>query len=179
LAFTRGQKSTSADVRKAALCRSSTRRGLVRHSLGLSLGRRAPQHFFRGREAAHKPHLRLPMQLAPVISISSAHLQGLYLHSQDPSGRLDFLGLEHNASIIWIPYHCETAAPISANGLWARAGAGLASILEGQIWRSSARAERAGRGIWRGSYVEPWLYRACIRANGQPLACSDDANAHP
>ena len=30
-------------------------------------------------------------------------------------------------------------------------------------------AERAGRGIWRGSYVEPWLYRVCIRANGSPL----------
>jgi endonuclease YncB( thermonuclease family) len=40
-------------------------------------------------------------------------------------------------------------------------------------------AERAGRGIWKGSYVEPWLYRACIRANGNPANCSDDANAHP
>lgn len=40
-------------------------------------------------------------------------------------------------------------------------------------------AEHAGRGIWKGSYVEPWLYRACIRAGGEPSACSDDANAHP
>ena len=40
-------------------------------------------------------------------------------------------------------------------------------------------AERVGRGIWKGSYVEPWLYRACIRANGSPTSCSDDANAHP
>ena len=40
-------------------------------------------------------------------------------------------------------------------------------------------AERVGRGIWKGSYVEPWLYRACIRANGSPPGCSDDANAHP
>jgi endonuclease YncB( thermonuclease family) len=40
-------------------------------------------------------------------------------------------------------------------------------------------AERAGRGMWSGSYVEPWLYRACIRANGSPSNCSDDANAHP
>ncbi|WP_439410033.1 thermonuclease family protein [Bradyrhizobium sp. DASA03076] len=40
-------------------------------------------------------------------------------------------------------------------------------------------AERAGRGLWKGSYVEPWLYRACIRANGNPSTCSDDANAHP
>jgi endonuclease YncB( thermonuclease family) len=40
-------------------------------------------------------------------------------------------------------------------------------------------AEQAGRGIWKGSYVEPWLYRVCIRANGTPAACSDDAGAHP
>jgi endonuclease YncB( thermonuclease family) len=40
-------------------------------------------------------------------------------------------------------------------------------------------AERAGRGIWSGSYVAPWLYRACIRASGNPSDCSDNANAHP
>jgi endonuclease YncB( thermonuclease family) len=40
-------------------------------------------------------------------------------------------------------------------------------------------AEHSGRGIWKGSYVEPWLYRACIRASGKPSDCSDDANAHP
>ena len=40
-------------------------------------------------------------------------------------------------------------------------------------------AEHAGRGMWAGSYVEPWLYRARIRARGTPANCSDDANAHP
>ena len=40
-------------------------------------------------------------------------------------------------------------------------------------------AEQAGRGMWKGSYVEPWLYRVCIRAGGKPADCSDDANAHP
>ena len=40
-------------------------------------------------------------------------------------------------------------------------------------------AEHAGRGIWEGSYVEPWLFRACIRQGGKPGDCSDDANAHP
>ncbi len=40
-------------------------------------------------------------------------------------------------------------------------------------------AEQAGRGMWAGSYVEPWLYRVCIRAGGRPAECSDDANAHP
>jgi endonuclease YncB( thermonuclease family) len=40
-------------------------------------------------------------------------------------------------------------------------------------------AEQAGRGIWAGSYVEPWLYRVCIRASGSAANCSDDAKAHP
>jgi endonuclease YncB( thermonuclease family) len=40
-------------------------------------------------------------------------------------------------------------------------------------------AEKAGTGMWKGSYVEPWLYRACIRANGTPTGCSDDADTHP
>jgi endonuclease YncB( thermonuclease family) len=40
-------------------------------------------------------------------------------------------------------------------------------------------AGHAGRGMWAGSYVEPWLYRVCIRAGGSPGNCSDDANAHP
>jgi endonuclease YncB( thermonuclease family) len=29
-------------------------------------------------------------------------------------------------------------------------------------------AEHVGRGMWAGSYVEPWLYRVCIRAGGAP-----------
>ena len=40
-------------------------------------------------------------------------------------------------------------------------------------------AEHAGRGIWAGSHVEPWLYRGCVRANGRPVDCSDDASQHP
>jgi endonuclease YncB( thermonuclease family) len=40
-------------------------------------------------------------------------------------------------------------------------------------------AERAGRGIWKDSNVEPWLYRARIRVNEKPPYRSDDANAHP
>jgi endonuclease YncB( thermonuclease family) len=38
-------------------------------------------------------------------------------------------------------------------------------------------AEQTGRGMWAGSYVEPWLFRVCVRANGSPSNCSDDANA--
>jgi endonuclease YncB( thermonuclease family) len=40
-------------------------------------------------------------------------------------------------------------------------------------------AERAGRGVWAGSYVVPWAYRACIRNGGRPSGCSDEANVHP
>ena len=49
----------------------------------------------------------------------------------------------------------------------------------GKYGTAQRQAERAGRGIWKGSYVEPWLYRVCIRAGGRPADCSDDANAHP
>jgi endonuclease YncB( thermonuclease family) len=40
-------------------------------------------------------------------------------------------------------------------------------------------AEHAGLGIWTGSYVEPWLYRVCVRGGGSPANCSDDVNARP
>ena len=40
-------------------------------------------------------------------------------------------------------------------------------------------AEHAGRGIWEGSYVEPWRFRVCVRSGGRPGDCSDDANSHP
>jgi endonuclease YncB( thermonuclease family) len=40
-------------------------------------------------------------------------------------------------------------------------------------------AERAARGLWAGNYVEPWLYRSCIRAGGRPAGCSDDSKLHP
>jgi endonuclease YncB( thermonuclease family) len=40
-------------------------------------------------------------------------------------------------------------------------------------------AKHAGRGMWAGSYVEPWLYRVCVRAGGSPANCSDEANTHP
>jgi endonuclease YncB( thermonuclease family) len=50
---------------------------------------------------------------------------------------------------------------------------------KGKYGADQRAAEKAGRGMWKGSYVEPWLYRVCIRANGTPANCSDDANAHP
>jgi len=49
----------------------------------------------------------------------------------------------------------------------------------GMYDKNQREAEHAGRGMWSGSYVAPWLYRVCIRAGGMPADCSDDANAHP
>jgi endonuclease YncB( thermonuclease family) len=50
---------------------------------------------------------------------------------------------------------------------------------KGKYDKAQRDAEHAGRGIWEGSYVAPWLFRACIRAGGRPGDCSDDANSHP
>ncbi|WP_349016968.1 thermonuclease family protein [Bradyrhizobium sp. Arg237L] len=50
---------------------------------------------------------------------------------------------------------------------------------KGRYHEAQREAERAGLGLWKGSYIEPWLYRACIRAGGKPSDCSDDASAHP
>jgi endonuclease YncB( thermonuclease family) len=80
----------------------------------------------------------------------------------------------------------RTVATCSAGGTdlgeWLVRG-GLAldwpQFSKGRYDAAQRSAEHAGRGIWKGSYVEPWLYRACIRASGNPTNCSDDATAHP
>jgi endonuclease YncB( thermonuclease family) len=48
---------------------------------------------------------------------------------------------------------------------------------KGRYTAAQKEAEQAGRGVWAGSYVVPWAYRACIRNGGRPSGCSDDANA--
>ncbi len=50
---------------------------------------------------------------------------------------------------------------------------------KGKYASAQREADRSGRGMWAGSYVEPWLFRGCIRAGGTATSCSDDANAHP
>nr|WP_247789921.1 thermonuclease family protein [Bradyrhizobium sp. 155] len=40
------------------------------------------------------------------------------------------------------------------------------------------RAENAERGIWAGSYVEPWLFRECITKGGRTRDCSDEPNVY-
>jgi endonuclease YncB( thermonuclease family) len=50
---------------------------------------------------------------------------------------------------------------------------------KGKYDKAQRDAEHAGQGIWEGSYVEPWRFRACVRSGGRPGDCSDDANSHP
>jgi len=50
---------------------------------------------------------------------------------------------------------------------------------KGKYASAQREADRSGSGMWAGSYVEPWLFRSCIRAGGTPSNCSDDANVHP
>jgi endonuclease YncB( thermonuclease family) len=50
---------------------------------------------------------------------------------------------------------------------------------KGKYDKTQRVAGHAGRGIWQGSYVEPWLFRACIRQRGKSGNCSDNANMHP
>src|SRR5258706_15534733 len=49
----------------------------------------------------------------------------------------------------------------------------------GKYDSAQSEADHAGRGIWAGSYVAPWLFRACIGQGGRPGDCSDDSNSHP
>ncbi len=49
-------------------------------------------------------------------------------------------------------------------------------------WRFSdaqLEAEHASRGIWKGYYIKPWLFRECMRKGGKPESCSDNENMHP
>ena len=50
---------------------------------------------------------------------------------------------------------------------------------KGKYGSAQREADRSGRGMWAGSYVEPWLFRVCIRLGGTPTSCSDDAKARP
>ena len=50
---------------------------------------------------------------------------------------------------------------------WPRYSAG--AYAEAQL-----EAKKHERGIWAGSFKEPWTYRECRRAGGKPEACSED-----
>lgn len=48
---------------------------------------------------------------------------------------------------------------------------------KGRYTAAQKEAERAGRGVWAGSFVVPWAYRTCIYRGGRPSGCSDDAGS--
>jgi endonuclease YncB( thermonuclease family) len=56
-------------------------------------------------------------------------------------------------------------------------GSGLAldwpKYSKGDYAAAQHEAKRAELGIWSGSFVEPWRYRACRRTGGSPVSCSD------
>jgi endonuclease YncB( thermonuclease family) len=46
---------------------------------------------------------------------------------------------------------------------------------KGKYEPAQQSAEKAGRGIWSGSFVEPWKYRVCRRSGSAIEQCSDGA----
>jgi endonuclease YncB( thermonuclease family) len=49
----------------------------------------------------------------------------------------------------------------------------------GDYAAAQSEAKHAGRGLWAGSYVVPWVYRTCRRNGGRPSDCSDESIALP
>jgi endonuclease YncB( thermonuclease family) len=45
---------------------------------------------------------------------------------------------------------------------------------KGGYTEAQAEAKREQRGMWAGSFKEPWNYRACRRSGGRPETCSDE-----
>jgi endonuclease YncB( thermonuclease family) len=50
---------------------------------------------------------------------------------------------------------------------------------KGGYVEAQAEAKRENRGMWAGSFVEPWKYRACRRAGGKITVCSDGDGERP
>lgn len=44
---------------------------------------------------------------------------------------------------------------------------------KGAYAAAQSAAKHNERGMWSGSLVEPWRYRACRRTGGSPASCSD------
>lgn len=67
-----------------------------------------------------------------------------------------------------------TVANVDLADWLVRAGGALdwPQYSKGAYGGAQQEARQAKRGLWRGSFVEPWRYRPCIRAGGRP-ACSD------
>ena len=44
----------------------------------------------------------------------------------------------------------------------------------GRYAAAQEEARQGERGVWSGSFVEPWRFRECTRLGGQPALCSDE-----
>jgi endonuclease YncB( thermonuclease family) len=45
---------------------------------------------------------------------------------------------------------------------------------KGSYAKAQTDAKEHGRGMWAGSFKDPWVYRACRRSGKKPESCSDD-----
>jgi endonuclease YncB( thermonuclease family) len=50
---------------------------------------------------------------------------------------------------------------------------------KGDYAAPQAEAERAGKGMWAGSFVKPWDYRPCTKNGGRLEWCSDEGLSEP
>jgi len=44
---------------------------------------------------------------------------------------------------------------------------------KGRYAEAQIEAQRSEQGIWAGTSVNPWDYRACVGSGGRPASCSD------
>jgi endonuclease YncB( thermonuclease family) len=71
---------------------------------------------------------------------------------------------------------CHLGSPVADLGQWLVSnGRALdrQQYSKGKYEAAQQGAEKAGRGIWSGSFVEPWKYRACKRTGAPIDLCSD------
>jgi endonuclease YncB( thermonuclease family) len=57
--------------------------------------------------------------------------------------------------------------------VWAGLALDWPKYSRGAYAADQTTAASKGAGMFAGSYIEPWAYRACIRSGGRPQACSD------
>jgi endonuclease YncB( thermonuclease family) len=69
------------------------------------------------------------------------------------------------------PYRCGQKA---SNALFDLIDRRPVECVEVGYADAQAEAKREQRGMWAGSFKEPWNYRACKRSGGRPQSCSDD-----
>jgi endonuclease YncB( thermonuclease family) len=83
-----------------------------------------------------------------------------------------------------IDRYLRTIATCTVDGLdvgeWL-VGRGLAldwpKYSSGNYHKTQVGAQQRNEGLWAGSFVNPWDFRACVRSGGAIAVCSDDYGA--